>query len=411
MSFEFQIAKRYLTQKKETGFITLIAYISVLGLTIGITALILTLGVLNGFERSIKEKVIEFQAHIRLETYSNEGFENYIGLFRSIEEYEDVSAYSPFLEKECLLRHGGQTDGVIVRGVLKDKIQSVLNLEPLIKYGEFDLDLNDDNFYGILVGIDLYERFDLNIGDLLVLSSPPLPGSAQSRGFGRPSIRQYELRGVYETGMSEFDNLFAFIDLAESQSYFKMEGKITGIDITLNDLEQSDNFASMITKDLGYPFYARSWRDLNAVLFDWLNVQRLPILIAFGMIILVGSINLVSTQILIIHEKQKDIGILKSMGARKDSITLVFSLIGLFISILSTVAGSILAIILGWIQNTYQVVSLNKEVYYISTLPIDLEVMSFVKICCLAVVLCLAAMVYPALRASKLLPSVSIRQL
>jgi len=407
MSFEYHIAKRYLTQKKETGFITLITYISIIGLMIGVAALILTLGVLNGFERSIKDKIIEFQAHIRLETYTNQGFVGYEDILEQVQAHNEVAAVSPYVESECMLRKGRQADGVIVRGIDPDMIGDVINIVPFTKIGSFDLKPDADNTYGIVIGSDLYERFDLSIGDLIVLSSPPGRGAGM---LGRPSIRQYRIAGVFETGMSDFDGLFAFIQIEEAQSYFKFEGKISGIDIRLHDIDQAKPVARMLSEDLGYPFFLRTWLDFNKTLFDWMEVQRLPILIAFGMIILVGSINLINTQVLVILEKQKDIGILKAIGANSRSIMFVFFILGIIVGLTATISGSLFAWLVAWIQNTYQVISLNKEVYFISELPIILDWKVFLQVGIVANLLCLAATLYPARKASKLMPAESVRE-
>ncbi|MFC1477242.1 FtsX-like permease family protein [candidate division KSB1 bacterium] len=409
MSFEYEIARRYLTQKKETGFITLISYISIAGLTIGVAALILTLGVLNGFERSIKEKVIRFQSHLRLETRDGKGITRYSAVLDTLDRSQEVAAYSAFIEQQCLLRFGRQMDGVFVRGILPEEIRSVIDVEELIKEGSFDLAANDQGMFGIIIGSDFAERFDMSTGDLVVLSSPPGAGTGR---LGRPSIRQYEIRGIFDTGFFEFDNLFLFIHFTEAQSYFKMPDTISGIDIKLHDIETADIFAEKLTARLGgYPLYTRTWFDLNKTLFDWMRAQQLPVLIAFGMIILVGGINLISTLFLIIYEKRRDIGILKSMGARSGSIMLIFFQISFIVGIFSTILGSLLAIMLSWIQNTYQIISLNKDVYYINELPIDLDWSIFIEIGIIANILCIAATFYPAWKASKSLPSEAVRQI
>jgi lipoprotein-releasing system permease protein len=401
MSFELNIARKYLTQKKETGFITLIMYISMTGLTIGVAALIITLGILNGFENAIKEKIIQFQAHVRLETYSREDFQYTNDVFNRLYKYEEVKALSPFIEKMCMLRAGNMTDGLVVRGIDPALVGEVLTVEPLIVDGKMDFTVDDDGYAGIMVGLDIAERFVIKLGDIVLLASP---SGMRSGLLSSPSRRQYKVTGIFESGMSEYDNLFCFIDLEEAQSFFKIPDHISGIDILLNDVENSTSFARKATTDL------QSWLDLNITLFDWMAVQRFPVLIAFGMIILVGSINLISTLILIVIEKQKDIGILKSMGANSKTILLIFLAIGFITGITATAAGSVLALILGWIQNSYQVFSLNKDVYYINTLPVELNWPVFFQIGFFAVVLCIAATLFPAWKASRLMPSEALRR-
>jgi len=406
MFFEYLIAKRYLTQKKETGFITLITYISIAGLSIGIAALILTLGVLNGFEYTIKEKILSFQSHLRLDAFHSEPIENHAEIQKRVLDYPEVAAVSPFIEQACMLRYDPQEDGVIVRGIDPKMIGSVINIGSFISEDSIDLSVNADDIPGILLGTDLVERFDISLGDNVILASPP----DMSAGITAiPNRLIFELRGLIDTGMSEFDDTFAFIHINEAQSLFRMQGKISGIDIRLHDMALVDTVRNRLDEEIGYPLFARTWLDMNDFLFDWLKVQRLPILIAFGMIILLGAINLVSTLILIVLEKQRDIGILKSMGAASSSIIKVFFIDGIVIGIVAIISGSILTLILGYIQNEYGIISLSKEVYFISTFPVDLNWMNFLKVGLVAMILCIGATIYPAWKASRLMPSEAIR--
>ncbi|KPK87786.1 hypothetical protein AMJ80_11710 [bacterium SM23_31] len=406
MFFEYLIAKRYLIQKKETGFITLIMYISIAGLSIGIAALILTLGVLNGFEHTIKEKILSFQSHLRLDAFHNRPIENHEEIQRRILGYSEVAAVSPFIEQACILRYDPQEDGVMIRGIDPAKINSVIDVGSFISEGSIDLGVNADDVPGILLGVDLVERFNISLGDSVILASPP---DVSAGIISIPNRLIFELRGTIDTGMSEFDNTFAFIHINEAQSLFKMPGKISGIDIRLHDIALADTIRNRLDKEMGYPLFARTWNDLNDTLFDWLNVQRLPILIAFGMIIMLGAINLVSTLILIVLEKQKDVGILKSIGASSSSIIKIFFIDGIVIGIVAVMSGSILTLILGYIQNKYSIISLSKEVYYVSTFPVDLNWMNFLKIGLVAMILCIGATIYPAWKASRLMPSEAIR--
>lgn len=406
MSFEYLIARRYISQKKETGFITLITYISIVGLTIGIASLIITLGILNGFERAVKEKILSFQSHLRVDTFHNNPFGNYEEIQNRLLDYPEIDAVAPFIEEACIIRFGSLEDGVIVRGVDLARMEKVVNLDFISGEGSIDLGENSNGVAGALLGADLAERFAINRGDIIIL--------AGISGFrdgivGIPRRFPYEVRGLIDTGLSEYDNLFAMISIPEAQSLFNMQDEISGIDIRLHDINLADSVHSKVNSDLSYPFFSRTWFDMNATLFEWLRVQRLPILIAFGLIFLVGAINLVSTLILIVIEKQKDIGILKSMGATSGSVVKVFFIDGAIIWGLSTVFGTIIALVIGYAQNTYNIISLSKEVYYISTFPIDLHWQSFIRIGFVALVLCAGATIYPAWKASTVRPAEAIR--
>ncbi len=407
MSFEYLIAKRYLTQKKETGFITLITYISIAGLSIGIAALVLTLGVLNGFEQTIREKVLSFQPHLRVERFHTNPIIQYLEIQELLNKYPEVSAVSPFVEQVSIIRFGSLEDGIMVRGIVPESQSDVNDMSQFVSGGKVQLGSEYSDTPGIILGSDIAERFDLSVGDEVILASP---AGLRSGGIGRPRRNLYEVRGLIDTGMSEFDNSFAFIHLNEAQYLFNMRDQVSGFGLRLYDRLNAPVVQQKINSELGYPFYARTWLDTNNVLFDWMNVQRLPFLIAFGMIILVGSLNLVSTLILIILEKQKDIGILKSMGATSRSITKIFFIDGLLIGLLSISAGSVLALVLGILQNNFEIISVSKDVYYISSFPIDMAWSVFFQIGIIALLLCLGATLYPAWKASSMSPFEAIKR-
>ncbi len=407
MSFEYLIAKRYLTQKKETGFITLIIYISIAGLSIGIAALVLTLGVLNGFEQTIREKVLSFQPHLRVERFHTNPISQHLEIQELLKKYPEVSAVSPFVEQVSIIRFGSLEDGIMVRGIVPESQSDVNDISQFVSGGEVQLGSEFSDIPGIIIGSDIAERFELSYGDEVILASP---AGLRSGGIDRPRRNLYEVRGLIDTGMSEFDNSFAFIHLTEAQYLFNMRDQVSGFGLRLYDRLNAPVIQQNINNELGYPFYARTWLDTNNVLFDWMDVQRLPFLIAFGMIILVGSLNLVSTLILIILEKQKDIGILKSMGATSRSIIKIFFIDGILIGLLSISAGSVLALVLGMLQNNFEIISVSKDVYYISSFPIDMAWSVFFQIGIIALLLCLGATLYPAWKASNMRPFEAIKR-
>ncbi len=406
MDFEYLIAKSYITQKKETGFITLITYISIAGLSIGIAALILTLGIMNGFEQTIIDKIIGFKAHINLATYHYDNINNSKWIIDKLEEYPEIESYSPYLQKECILRFDPVVDGVYLRGIDPEKVNAVANIGSLITDGELDLGADDEGYLGIILGKDLAEKFEVQIGNLIIAANIPENRRGFSRGY---DFEQYRVRGLYESGMSDFDKLYAFIHIDEARRFFQSPSGISGVDIRLNVPEAVEIIADKMTDEFGYPLKARTWREDNPFLFSWMKSQRLPILIAFGMIILVGSINLISTLVLIVYEKQKDIGILKSIGSTSKSIMKIFLIDGIIIGIVSISFGSGLAYLLGWLQNTYKLITISKEIYFISEFPVELAAWNFLQINILAMILCMAATMYPAWKASKLMPIEAVR--
>ncbi|MCP4725527.1 MAG: ABC transporter permease [bacterium] len=405
MAYEYLIAKSYLVQKKETGFITLITYISIAGLAIGIAALILTLGVLNGFESAVKDKVIGFQAHLKLYSYRG-GIINAEEELRNIREYEEINTVSPYIEKECIIRFDPVSDGVIVRGIDPEQFTQLVDINSYIREGEFEFGENEEDITGIVLGSGLAEKLGVKVGNYVIIANldDAAPGLLSSI-----DREQFEVRGVFDFGMADFDNLFAFISLEEAQGFFKMPGTISGMDIMLHDESISRDMAIRLREEYKYPFNAQSWYEMNIFLFNWISFTKLPVLIAFSMIVLVAGINLISTLILIVVEKQRDIGILKSMGSSSRSILKIFLIDGLVIGITAGVFGSGLAYFLGWLQNKYNLVTISKEVYYINEIPVELVLSNFLQINAIALVLCVIATVYPAWKAAKLQPSEAVR--
>jgi len=404
MLLEFRIALRYLNQKKEAGFITLITYISIAGLTIGIAALLLTLGILNGFEQAITEKIQQFQAHIRIEEFHNPILHP-DSLQKRIETFSGIVAVAPFIEQAAIIRFGTLEDGVIVRGIEPQLIQRVLNVDAFFKGGSLYFNENADGIPGVFVGIDIAERFEISKGNTIILAGV----SDIAGGFGSPKRMVFEVRGFIESGMSEYDNVVVFTSIRDAQSLFRMPDQITGFDVRLQSITLADSMSSFLSKTLGYPHFVRTWSDQNRTLFDWLRVQRLPVLIAFGMITLVGAINLICTLVLIVLEKQKDIGILRAMGATSKTIISVFFIDGIIIYLVSFAAGSFIAMLLKWLQNTYHLLSVSKEVYFINTFPIVLSRTSYIEIGVVVLVLCLGATLYPAWKAAKIAPAEAVR--
>ncbi len=405
MAYEYLIAKSYLVQKKETGFITLITYISIAGLAIGIASLILTLGVLNGFENAVKNKVIGFQAHLKLYSYRG-GIRNAEEELAKIREYEEVEAVSPYIEKECIIRFDPVSDGVLIRGIDPEQFNRLIDIRSYITEGEFEFSMNEDDVSGIVLGSGLAAKLGVEVGNYIIIANLEniSPGIV-------PDMDQdlFEVRAVYNFGMSDFDNLYAFISLDQAQGFFRMPGAISGMDIMLHDESLSREMAIRLREDYKYPFMAQSWYEMNIFLFNWISFTKLPILIAFGMIVLVAGINLISTLILIVVEKQRDIGILKSMGSSSRSILKIFMIDGFIIGVTAVIFGSGLAYFIGWLQNEYGLVTIDKDVYYISDVPVDLVLSNFLLINTIALVLCIIATVYPAWKAARLQPSEAVR--
>ncbi len=413
MGYEFLFAKRYLTQKKSTGFISLITWFSITGITIGIAAITITLAVLDGFEKTVKSKLVEFYAHVTVETFHREGFIDYESVKKQIMDVGDAESISAFINKEAMVKYKNFVEGISLKGVFEKEAAGNLFAAKQIVEGDFTLasEMVEKNgvkseIYPLILGKNLAERLGIKIGEtVFLISTEGMKPSVSSQ----PYVKRFVLKGVFDAGYYEIDESFGFTSIKGAQALFKMDGKITGFELRLEDPDLADEFASRINRKIGYPFNAGSWRYLNTTLFAWMEVQKQPIMIVFSLISIVAIINLFSTLIMIVFEKKKDIGILKSMGAFKKSILKIFFYEGVFIGVTGVVSGGILSFILCRLQQEFNLIKINKEVYFMDKLPIEMSLINFIWIAAVTMILCMLGSLVPSFLASRLLPIKTIR--
>ena len=409
LPYELFIAKRYLKTRRRTGFISLITYISILGVTIGVAALIIVLSIMNGFESEVRSRIIGFDTHIRLRTYHNEGMENYRKVISKIKDIPHIIGLSPYILDKGMIRSGQRSSGIMVRGADPATINSVSDLAKTIIYGKLELGpvLQGDGkkLPGIVLGRYVADQLLVDIGDKVVIISVAGVHSM----FQAPPVKQFVVTGFFETGMYEYDNSYAYISLKSAQDLFRMGKKVSGIEIRLDNLYKANEVVKQIDKRLGFPYYAITWFEMRKNLFSWMEFEKWAMFIVLSLIILVAAFNIVSTLIMVVMEKTREIGILKSMGATSRSITRIFLYEGIIVGVVGTILGFGIGYILCWAQQTYHFFSLPPDVYFINTLPIKMELHDFIFIGIAALVICLMAAVYPAKKAASLVPVEAIR--
>jgi len=409
LPYEFFIAKRYLKARRKTGFISLITYISILGVTIGVAALIIVLSIMNGFESEVRSRIIGFDTHIRLRTYHNEGVENYQKVINKIRDIPHIIGLSPYILDKGMIRSGERSSGIMVRGADPATINDVSDLGKTIIYGKLDIGpvLQEDGkkLPGIVLGRYVADQLLVDVGDKVVIISVAGVHSM----FQAPPVKQFVVTGFFETGMYEYDNSYAYISLKSAQDLFRMGEKVSGIEIRLDDLYKANEVVKQIDKRLGFPYYAITWFEMRKNLFSWMQFEKWAMFIVLSLIILVAAFNIVSTLIMVVMEKTKEIGILKSMGATSRSITRIFLYEGITVGAIGTLLGFGIGYALCWAQEEYHFFSLPPDVYFISTLPIKMELHDFIFIGIAAVLICLLAAVYPAKKAASLVPVEAIR--
>jgi len=407
MSYEFFIAKRYLKSKKTSKFISIITVISVVGVLIGVAALTFVLSMMNGFEKEVRSRIIGTTAHVTVLPVHGEGIENYQELIPVIKEMKHVQAVSPFVYFKAAISSKEASDGIVVRGIDLEQERNVTDVEKNLMIGTMDLKKNEKEFPGITLGASLAERLGVSLDDVVVLFSINRDDLAE--GWTMPKATKFMVKGIFETGMYEYDASLSYVSLESAQKLFNLGEKVTGLEVKIDDLYKAEKVAQELDRKLGYRFYALDWMHLHKNLFSWMTLEKYAMFIVLSLIVAVAAFNIISTLIMVVMEKRKDIGILKSMGSTSSSIMRIFMFEGLVVGIIGTALGSALGFILCWVQETFKVISLPAEIYFISSLPIDMRAFDFILVAFAAVGITFLATLYPAKRAADLAPVEAIR--
>lgn len=414
MSYEFFIAKRYFQSKRRTGFISLINYFSIAGVMIGVAALIIVLSVMNGFETEVRSRIIGFDSHIRFRSFHDRGIENYRAIEADLKKFDHVVAVSPYIFNKGLIINGSNRDAIIIKGVDPKTAVDVSDIEDNIVWGEFDLDTvqlaGEKPLPGVVLGKSLAIRLDVQLGDKIYVGS----FSSSSNFFmpQQPVMKAFIVNGLFETGLFEFDSNFGYISIECAQDLLRMgKDQVSGIEIMLDQMNLTlvTNVADEMSDKFGYPYIAETWFERNKTLFSWMQIEKWAAFIILSLIIMVAAFNIISTMIMVVMEKKKEIGILKSIGAENHSIMKIFVLQGLISGIIGTVLGSLMGYVVCWSQLRYHWFSLPSDVYFISSLPIELKMLDFISIALAAILLSFLATLYPSWKAAKLDPVQAIR--
>ncbi|HSQ86166.1 MAG TPA: lipoprotein-releasing ABC transporter permease subunit [Desulfobacterales bacterium] len=409
MSFEYFIGGRYLRAKQKESFISLITILSVAGVTVGVMALIVVIAVMAGFESDLKQRILGVESHIVLMRHDG-SFSGYKKITEQIDELKGVEAATPFIYSQIMLRSSTGVSGAVLRGVDPESAGSVIKIlknSVLQNLKHMQRQENSKTFVpGIILGKELARNLGVLKGDTVYLISSR--GMISPIGY-LPAMKRFEVVGLFESGMYEYDGSLAYIDLKDAQKILNMKGSVTGIEVRVDDIYEARNIAKKIVSKLGFPYWARDWMRMNHNLFSALKLEKTVMFIILALIVLVAAFNIASTLIMMVMGKTKDIAILKAMGAMDSSIRKIFIYKGMVIGAVGTSLGVCLGFILCKLLEKYKFIQLPGDVYYISTLPVRLEALDVVMIASAAMVICFLATLYPAKQASKLNPIEAIR--
>ena len=409
--YEFWIASRY-TRLKSKNFISFISLSSIIGIALGVMALIIVLSVMNGFRSELQNKILSVASDIEVVKIGG-NLKGWGKLIPMIESMQNISAIAPFTNNQAMLSVGKYNRGVVVRGIdprLEPKV-SDLNLK--IKLGKFNL---TEGQYEILIGSDIARYFGLSVGDKIALIS----SQANYSPVGMlPRIKQFKIKGIFEVGMYEYDAGLVLIHLKDAQTLFQMNKNISGLRVKLKDLNQTRNTVSLISDTFSdfENLVVTDWTRQHANLFAAIQMEKKVMFIILTLIIAVAAFNIVSTLVMGVTEKKSDIAILRTLGATQKSILLIFIWQGILIGVLGTLFGIVFGvmislnvdIIVPFIENLFGVQFLSKEIYYISALPSKLMLKDVILIGCMSLFLSIVATIYPSIRASKIDPASALK--
>lgn len=418
-SFELFVARRYLTAKGKDTFLSVITLISIGGVTLGVTALVVVISVMNGFEIDLREKILGTTAHITVLHVGREGITDYPEVAAEVERVEGVEAVAPFVFVEGILSSKHDSIGAVIRGVDMASHREISTIEDKIVEGTMDFDVAKKSTLepelggyvppddGIVLGVELARNLGVDLNDTVTLISPqviwnplaPVP----------PKMKNFRVVGIFDVGMFEFDSSLAYIDLKTAQEFLAIPRKVNGLEVRVADVFDAPLVSARINDALGLPYFARDWTITHEQLWTMLALEKHTMFVILTLIILVAAFNVLSTLIMIVIEKTPEIGILKAMGATNGAVVRIFVLKGLIIGTVGTALGVVAGLGLCRILERYQFVKLPAEVYALRTLPVVVQPLDVLFICVVALAISVAATIYPAWRAARLEPVEAIQ--
>ena len=406
MFFELYLGLRYLKAKRKQAFISIITVISVAGVMVGVMALIVVLSVMNGFRADLMSKILGVNSHLLVLSYGG-ALKDYNKVSHEIKDIDGIIATTPFIYNQVMVNSMGNVSGAVLRGLHTKSAPKVIGIGPMIKGGSLSsLDHIHDGLPGVIIGSELSKQIGAQLGDILITVSP----LGKVTPLGRvPNSRKFRVTALFDSGMYEYDSNLVFVSLKQAQDFFDMGDRVTGIEVKVQDIYQSDRISESVQKRLGYPYWTKDWKIMNRSLFSALKLEKMAMFIILTMIVLVGALNIISTLVMVVMEKTRDMAILRAMGATARSIMTLFIFQGLFVGLVGTFAGLASGLGICHMLAKYRFIKLPSDIYYISTLPVKVEVLDVLFVALAAVIISFLATIYPSWHASRLNPVEALR--
>ncbi|HSF57778.1 MAG TPA: lipoprotein-releasing ABC transporter permease subunit [Candidatus Binatia bacterium] len=414
MKYELFIGLRYLRARRREGFISLITVISVLGVMIGVMTLNVVMAVMTGFEETLRDRLLGINAHVAL-VKSGDQLRDYEKVLEQVRQSKGVVAASPSIYGQVMLTAGPRVSGVVVRGIDPDRVNQVVDIERYIKQGNLQglkqpqaVQTGERTVLlpGVIIGVRLANQLGVFPGSPIQVVSPL--GSPTAIGV-IPKVRRFVVVGIFDSGMSEIDSTLIYMNLADAQKFFELGDAVTNIEIRVQDVYRAQDVAQDIQRRLGFPYLTEDWSRLWPNLFSALRLEKTVYFLVLLLMVLIGAFNIISTLIMVVMEKRKDIAILQSMGATRESIRRIFLIKGCVIGVVGTLLGVLLGLAISFLIQEYRFIELPKDVFLISTVPVRIYLSNFSLVAIASLLVCLIASIYPARQAAKLDPVEIIR--
>jgi lipoprotein-releasing system permease protein len=410
VNLEWQVAIRYLMSKRRRGAISVIGLIAIGGVLVGVAALVIVMSVMSGLQRDLREKILTNTPHLLIQKYNSQPIEDYPRVVEALKGTPGITAAAPFIYTEGIIAHGrGRNEGAVIRGVDPRLEPGVSDAAAQIVSGEYDLVQAPDEAYPkVVIGYLLADRLGAFPGDTLTLTTPE--GAVVSPLHGTvPKLQKFLLAGTFKSGLFEYDSKFVYASLPAMQEYLGAGDIAYGVSVRVSEIWDARDIGERAVTALDGPYYATTWIELNQPLFSALKLEKRAMFIILVLIVLVAAFNIISTLTMIVMDKTKEIGILRSMGMQSRAIRRIFVYQGALIGIVGTGTGLVVGLVAALLLARYHFISLPGDVYFIDTLPVSIEPLNISLIVGASLAISLVATLYPATQASRMTPVDAIR--
>jgi lipoprotein-releasing system permease protein len=410
-AFEWFLARKYFWAQRRNLSSGLIALFSALGVTLGTWLLIFVLSAINGFENEVKRQLMGKDAHIEITRHQFSPFAGYDSLRREALREPGVLQAAPFILSKTVIAHKQNQDGILVYGIDSALSSGVIGIFETVKRGNFRLgaipDTSGREFPGILLGYALADRLGAGVGDKVFLAD--FSRADLLSGSFAPRVQPFMVSGVFESGMYQYDEPMAYVSLPAAQKLFELRDQATGLQLRVDDPYRSAALAESLEERLGFPFRAVDWQAKNYTLIKWMAYEKVLVGLALGIIIIIAAFNIISSLVMAVNDKTREIGILRAMGATRRGILRIFVFEGMLIGLSGSLIGTFLGLLSYWLQKTFGLIQLPGDVYFVTVLPVELKFLDVALVLFVTNFLCGVATLLPAFKAAAQDPVEAIR--